>query len=265
MLYTRYFRESGELRPKKEVGGDMRAHIALSAMLAAAVVTSGCMVKETKYRAVVEEAESAKAELEKTRAQKNALDQQVKTLRDANGKMIADQEFVSAELQRIKDSREKERSSIDGRSKELEQKVKELSTQHRALRQEYEDVKKHNDTLKATVARYQKELKERERSLTMPGQSSLSRPSAPSAPAAPVAKAPQDDLMTSSSSASRLAPINVNTAPTSDLVLFLGLTQELADRIVANRPYKVKGELVAKNVLPKATFDELKDRMTVAH
>jgi DNA uptake protein ComE-like DNA-binding protein len=60
-----------------------------------------------------------------------------------------------------------------------------------------------------------------------------------------------------------LVPVNINTATASDLVLFLGLTQETADRVVANRPYKVKGELVARNVLPKATFDELKDRMTV--
>jgi len=33
---------------------------------------------------------------------------------------------------------------------------------------------------------------------------------------------------------------------------------------VANRPYKIKGELVAKNALPKETFDMIKDKITVA-
>ena len=248
----------------------MKTHVAMAMIVAAGIAASGCMVSEKKYVAALEEAESVKTDLEKTRAQKTALEQQVKGLRDANSKMTADQEFVSAELQRIKDSREKERSSIDGRTKELEQKVKDLSAQHRALRQEYDDVKKHNESLKATVARYQKELKERERSLSMPAQPVIPRSQAPNPPAVPGAKgsgapsSPPMEPFPSTSSGSRLTPVNVNTATASDLVLFLGLTQEMADRIIANRPYKVKGELVAKNVLPKATFDELKDRMTVS-
>ncbi|MDE3224830.1 MAG: helix-hairpin-helix domain-containing protein, partial [Nitrospirota bacterium] len=61
-----------------------------------------------------------------------------------------------------------------------------------------------------------------------------------------------------------LAPVNVNTASSNDMVLFLGLTKDVAERIVSNRPYKVRGELVAKNVLPKATYDVIKDRITVA-
>jgi hypothetical protein len=38
----------------------------------------------------------------------------------------------------------------------------------------------------------------------------------------------------------------------------------MADRIVNNRPYKVKGELVAKNLVPKETFDMIKDRISVS-
>ena len=248
----------------------MKTLVAIGLVFTSILMTSGCVVSDKKYRAAVEESESARTDLEKTRAQKNALEQQVKGLRDANAKMTADQEFVSAELQRIKDSREKERSSIDGRTKELEQKVKDLSAQQRALRQEYDDIKKHNESLKATVARYQKELKERDRSLSTPGQPAIPRsPALGSSPAlAPKGSTGQagapGESFPSSSSSSRLGPVNVNTASSNDLVLFLGLTQELADRVVANRPYKVKGELVAKNVLPKATFDELKDRMTVS-
>ncbi|WP_447977621.1 helix-hairpin-helix domain-containing protein [Candidatus Nitrospira bockiana] len=233
-------------------------------LMIAALATTGCVGKD-KYLAAVAEKEATAADLEKIRTQKSALEQQVKSLKDANAKLTADTEFVAAELQRIKESREKERSSIDTRTKELEQKVKDLTAQHRILKQEYEDVKKHNETLKATVARYQKELKERERAIALPTPpSSPKAPSTPppaasdAAPAGPSASMPQPPASPA------LSAVNVNTASASDMVLFLGLTKDMADRVVANRPYKVKGELVAKNVMPKSTFDLLKDRITVA-
>jgi DNA uptake protein ComE-like DNA-binding protein len=114
------------------------------------------------------------------------------------------------------------------------------------VRQEYQDVKRHNDTLKSLVARYQKELKDRSHST-----SAVVTPSAPELPA----KAPSAATSTS---------MNINKASASDLVLFLGLKQDEADRIVNNRPYRVKGELVAKNVVPKETFDLIKDRISVS-
>jgi hypothetical protein len=48
------------------------------------------------------------------------------------------------------------------------------------------------------------------------------------------------------------------------MVLVLGLSKDVADRIVTNRPYRVKGELVAKNVVPKETFDMIKERISVS-
>jgi DNA uptake protein ComE-like DNA-binding protein len=57
--------------------------------------------------------------------------------------------------------------------------------------------------------------------------------------------------------------VNLNKATAGDMVLALGLSKDMADRIVANRPYRVKGELVAKNVVPKETFDMIKDRISV--
>jgi DNA uptake protein ComE-like DNA-binding protein len=60
------------------------------------------------------------------------------------------------------------------------------------------------------------------------------------------------------------AVTNVNRASSSELVLLLGLPKDMADRIVSNRPYKLKGELVAKNVVPKETFDMIKDRISVS-
>jgi hypothetical protein len=48
------------------------------------------------------------------------------------------------------------------------------------------------------------------------------------------------------------------------MVLFLGITKEEAEKVVASRPYKVKQEIVVKNALPKAKFDAIKDRISVA-
>ena len=61
-----------------------------------------------------------------------------------------------------------------------------------------------------------------------------------------------------------MAHVNINTASVNDLVLFLGLTKEMAQGVVENRPYRLRGELVAKQVVPKATFDDIKGRITAA-
>jgi cell division protein FtsB len=220
-----------------------------------AVAMVGC-VSQKKYEEAMAESDSAKSELERTRAQKNALEQQVKTLKDLNVKFGNEAQVAHDELERIQHGRDKERGSVEGRTKELEDRVKQLSFQNRALRQEYEDVKRHNETLKSLVARYQKELKDQSRSATgslAPSASSLS-PAPPGVSAPPAMKAPQPIA----------SSMNVNKASAGDMVLVLGLSKDVADRIVMNRPYRVKGELVAKNVVPKETFDMIKDRISVS-
>ena len=141
----------------------MRMYGVIAGAALVVLTLNGCLVSQSKYQGVMAESDAAKSELERVRTQKSALEQQVKSLKDTNGKLSADTEFMSAELQRIKDSREKERASGDTRIKELERKLKEVMASSRALKQEFDDVKKHNESLKTTIARYQKELKERER------------------------------------------------------------------------------------------------------
>jgi DNA uptake protein ComE-like DNA-binding protein len=58
--------------------------------------------------------------------------------------------------------------------------------------------------------------------------------------------------------------MNLNKASSSEMVLLLGLSKDVADRIINNRPYKVKGELVAKKLVSKETFDMIKDRISVS-
>jgi len=224
-------------------------------VLIGAVAMVGC-VSQKKYEEAMTDAESYRSELALARAQKNALEQQVKTLKDLNMKFGNEAQVAHDELERIQHGRDKERGSVEGRTKELEMHVRQLSFQNRALRQEYEGVKRHNETLKSLVARYQKELKDQSRTVTgapAPSASSMS-PSPSGTPAPPAMKDSQP----------MPSAMNVNKASASDMVLVLGLSKEVADRIVANRPYRVKGELVAKNVVPKDTFDLIKDRISVS-
>ena len=218
----------------------------MAVILVGAVLTTGC-VSSKKYQEALAESDNARMELEKTRQQKSAMEQQVRTLKELNVKFGNEAQAARDELQRIEHGRDKERGTLEGRTKELEDKVKALSAQNRNVRQEFQDVKRHNETLKSLVARYQKELKDRSHAAT----AALTPSSAPSvaAPSAPAAAS---------------AAMNINKVSASDMVLFLGLKQDEADRIVNNRPYRVKGELVAKNVVPKETFDLIKDRISVS-
>jgi DNA uptake protein ComE-like DNA-binding protein len=217
-------------------------------MMAGAMLLAGC-VTNSQYQEALMEADNAREELEKVRQQKTAMEQQVRTLKELNVKFSNEALAARDELQRIEHGRDKERGSVDGRTKDLEEQLKALSAQNRNVRQEYQDVKRHNETLKSLVARYQKELKDRSHSTS----AVIVPPAADTKAQAPAAP-----------SAGPSAAMNINRVSASDLVLFLGLKQEEADRIVSNRPYRVKGELVAKNVVPKETFDLIKDRISVS-
>lgn len=246
----------------------MRRIILFSLVMVVAFGANAC-VSKSKYTQALEEADAARADFERTQAQKAAVEQQVKTLKELNAKLSQEAQLAQDELQRIEHSRDKERGSLAGRTQEMEKQIRSLVAQHQAMRKKYQDLLRHNRTLKSMVARYQKELKERPGSpgaVTAPGlpkpRAGSPKPiSTPKAPAPPTAiKAP------STTSAARTAgptPVNMNTASANDMVLFLGLSKEEAQRVVSNRPYRIKGELVAKNVIPKATFDSIRDRITV--
>lgn len=218
-------------------------------VLVGAVLTTGC-VSNKKYQDALTEADSVKMELEKARQQKVAMEQQVRTLKELNVKFNNEAEAARDELQRFEHGRDAERNTLEARTKELEDKVRALSAQNRNVKQEYQDVKRHNDTLKSLVARYQKELKDRSQA----GSSAKAATLTPKQGAAGAA----------SGAPATTTSLNINKVSANDMVLFLGLKQDEADRIVNNRPYRVKGELVAKNVVPKETFDLIKDRISVS-
>jgi DNA uptake protein ComE-like DNA-binding protein len=217
-----------------------------------AISMVGC-VSHSKYEDAMGATDLAKSELALARAQRNALEQQVKTLKDLNMNFGNEAQVAHDEVARLQHDHDKERGGVESRTKELEAQMRLLAAKNWALRQKYGDVKQQNDMLKSLEARYQKELRDQSRSVTgAPAPSVSPDPLVASVPPA------MKDLQPMPSS------MNVNTASAGDMVLGLGLSKDVADRIVTNRPYRVKGELLAKQVVSKETFDGIKERINVS-
>jgi DNA uptake protein ComE-like DNA-binding protein len=63
------------------------------------------------------------------------------------------------------------------------------------------------------------------------------------------------------SSSMKHEPLDLNTASEADLKTVPGIGDAYAKKIVQNRPYKRKDELVQKKVVPQATYDKIKDHV----
>ena len=61
--------------------------------------------------------------------------------------------------------------------------------------------------------------------------------------------------------AAKKAPLDINSASADELKALKGIGEADAKKIVANRPYKSTDELVQKKVIPKATYDKIKDQI----
>ena len=234
----------------------IQLRMVVSLALMVSMMLSGCVVSKKKYEAAMADMESAKIEFEKSRMMREAVEQENDKLKDENEKVAMDLEMMASEIQRIKDGRESERELLSVRNAEMVKESQMLVARARKLQQEYQKIKSQNRALKNTVQRYQKELKKArqvkvgktaEEPKTMSTQSPLSL-TKPARVSKPVKRS--------------LASVNINTATANDLVLFLGLTKNMAEKVIANRPYRLRGELVAKRVVPRATFDAIKDRIT---
>jgi competence protein ComEA len=55
--------------------------------------------------------------------------------------------------------------------------------------------------------------------------------------------------------------LDINSASADELKALKGIGEADAKKIVENRPYKTKDELVEKKVMPKATYDKIKDQI----
>jgi competence protein ComEA len=55
--------------------------------------------------------------------------------------------------------------------------------------------------------------------------------------------------------------IDVNSADAATLKTLAGIGDAYADKIIKNRPYKGKDEIVTKAGVPQATYDKVKDKI----
>lgn len=54
-------------------------------------------------------------------------------------------------------------------------------------------------------------------------------------------------------------PLDINSARTDALEALPGIGKIYAEKIVKGRPYKGKDDLVNRNIVPRGTYDKIKD------
>jgi len=75
----------------------------------------------------------------------------------------------------------------------------------------------------------------------------------------PAASAKSEKSATKAEKKSEL--IDINSASKKELMTLSGIGDAYAQKIVDNRPYRGKNDLVRKNIIPQATYDKISDQI----
>ena len=55
--------------------------------------------------------------------------------------------------------------------------------------------------------------------------------------------------------------LDINTASEAELKALPGISEDLAKKIIAGRPYRVKNELLQRKIISAATYDQIKGKI----
>ena len=79
------------------------------------------------------------------------------------------------------------------------------------------------------------------------------------APGAQTTSKTKGTAPTKAAAAPKAALLDINSASKAELTSLPGIGEAYSQTIIDGRPYARKDQLVSKNIVPKATYDKIKD------